>query len=176
MLVFALVLVFKGWVTEEYVWQVLICRGHPKTPNSVAWVSTLLGPPRPGATRTTTCWKTLHPWLLYLFPCLVFILFPYPSSTLWTNNPQFVHSICCTAKVTNHWRFKTPNPTSQKTLSLGQTRAVRHPNDWSYIQISSITFQRQLWYSLQSHSFRSRHKQTWTSHTNIRTHAHILPA
>lgn len=154
----------KSWSVEVILKHLTL---WPESPPS--WVLHGLGQ------RTTTCWKTLHPWLLYLFPCLVFILFPYPSSILWTKNPQFVHSICCTAKVTNDWGFKTPNPTSQKTLSW-PTKAVRHPNDWSYIQISSITFQRQLWHSLQSHSFRSRHKQTWTSHTNIHTHAHILPA
>lgn len=63
---------FQRLRTWRQVWPVLIWRSHSKNPRPLAWVSILSGP---------EC-NTLDPCPLYLFSCLVVLLFPYPSSNI----------------------------------------------------------------------------------------------
>lgn len=78
-------------------------------------------------------------------------------------------------KVTDYQGFKTQNPSSRETLSLGQTRAVHHP---STTQRTEATFGFQV-LPFNDGYISSRliplKAETWTSRTNIHTCAHLLP-
>lgn len=85
---------------------------------------------------------SLHLWLLYLFSCLVFLLFPYPSRPLQTYNLLAI----CTLYLLPSLRWPTIQvlklkvPHLRKTLGPGQTGRAGHPSS-THITKATFIFQ-----------------------------------